>query len=110
MKLTSKQDIPKTELVITAQTFFKTIALVIGTVLVLAALQKMSNALLLVGMAFFLALALNAPVSFVARHIPGKAKGSRAMATSIAFLVVILFLGGFIASMVPSLVRQLSHS
>lgn len=99
-------EIPKTELVITAPTFFKTLALILGTVLILAILQQTAHALVIIFTAFFLALALNAPVSFLARHIPGKRRGNRAWATTLAFLIVVLLLGGFIASIVPPLVRQ----
>lgn len=96
----------KTELVITTQTYFKTVLLIVGTILLLAILKTTAHAIIVIFTAFFLALALNAPVSFLARHIPGKARGNRAWATSIAFLVVILLLGGFLASIVPPLVKQ----
>ncbi|CAN5156924.1 hypothetical protein BH09PAT3_BH09PAT3_2280 [soil metagenome] len=102
----SNPETQKTELVITAQTFFKTVLLVVGTILFLAALRLTAHALVIIFTAFFLALALNAPVAFLARHIPGKARGNRAWGTSIAFLIVILLLGGFIASFVPPLVKQ----
>lgn len=106
MKTSDNQTHHKTELVISTQTFVKVIMLIVGTVLLLGVLRLTANALLILFIAFFLALALNAPVSWLARHFPGKAKGSRVWATSVAFLVVILLLGGFIASLVPPLVRQ----
>lgn len=96
----------KTELIIPTQTYIKVLLLVVGTVLVLATLRITAQALFIIGTAFFLALALNAPVSFIARHMPGKIKGNRAWATSIAFLIVVALLGGFIASLVPPLVKQ----
>lgn len=96
----------KTELVITTQTFIKTVLLIVGTVLVLGALRLTAHALVILFTAFFLALALNGPVSWIARHMPGKIRGSRAWGTSLAFVIVILLLGGFIASLVPPLVRQ----
>jgi predicted PurR-regulated permease PerM len=96
----------KTELVITPRTFFTTILLIVGTVLFLASLRIMSHALIILFTAFFLALALNAPVSWLARHMPGRIRGSRAWGTSIAFLIVIALLGGFIASLVPPLIKQ----
>lgn len=80
--------------------------LILGTVAILAAVQKASHALVLIFIAAFLALALNAPVHWIADHIPGKKRGSRALATSISFLIVVLLLGGFISSLVPPLVRQ----
>jgi predicted PurR-regulated permease PerM len=96
----------KTELVITTQTFVKTVLLIVGTILLLGILRLSAHALLIIFSAFFLALALNAPVSFIARHIPGKARGNRAWATSIGFLIVVMLIGGFVASFVPPLVRQ----
>lgn len=106
MQQTSTDKPAKTELVITTATFLKIVLLIIGTVLLLAILRKSAHALLLIFTSFFLALALNAPVSFVARHIPGKARGSRVWGTSVAFLTVVIILGAFLASIVPPLVRQ----
>jgi predicted PurR-regulated permease PerM len=60
----------------------------------------------LVFTAFFLALALNAPVHWLGRHLPGKMRGKRSFATAFSFLLVILFLGLFIASIVPPLIKQ----
>ena len=56
--------------------------------------------------AFFLTLALNAPVYWLSKRIPGKRRGSRALATTLSFLIVIILLGLFIASVVPPLVKQ----
>ncbi|HEY1063841.1 MAG TPA: AI-2E family transporter [Candidatus Saccharimonadales bacterium] len=100
------KDHQKTELVITTQTFVKTVLLIVGTVLILNLLRASAHALLILFSAFFLALALNAPVSFLARHFPGRVRGSRAWATSIAFLIVVALLGAFIASLVPPIVKQ----
>ncbi len=96
----------KTEIVISAHTFFKIVLLIVGTVIALAAIRQMTQALIILFTAFFLALALNAPVSFFAKHLPGKMRGSRAWATTTAFLIFVLFLGGFIASLVPPLIQQ----
>lgn len=96
----------KTEIIIPAQTYFKTLLLIVGTILILAVLRITSHALFILFTAFFLALALNAPVSFISRHMPGKIRGNRAWATSIAFLIVVLLLGGFIASLMPPLIKQ----
>lgn len=101
-----KQEPHRTELVISTATFFKTLLLVVGTVLLLAVLKQTAHALFILFVAFFFALALNAPVAFLARRIPGRARGSRAWATSLAFLIVVLLLGGFIASFVPPLTHQ----
>lgn len=75
----------------------------------LAAVRQASHALTLIFIAFFLALALNGPVHWLAQHIPGKRRGSRTAATGISFLVVLLVLVGFLLSIVPPLVRQTSN-
>jgi predicted PurR-regulated permease PerM len=99
-------DTPEVSLTISTQSFFKVAFLIVGTILVLIALYDASHALLLLFAAFFLTLALNAPVSWVGRHLPGKFRGSRSFATSLSFLIVIAILGAFIASVVPPLVKQ----
>ncbi|HSX08308.1 MAG TPA: AI-2E family transporter [Candidatus Saccharimonadales bacterium] len=91
------------------RTVFRVLVLVALATLGLAALHKAAHALILVFTAFFLALALNSPVHWLARHIPGKFRGNRTVATSISFLVIVIFLAGFLASIVPPLVRQTSN-
>lgn len=101
-----RDDVPEVALTISAETFTKVALLVIGTVILLAALHRATHALLLIFAAFFLALALNAPVAWISHHLPGKKRGSRALGTTISFLIVVILLGAFIASIVPPLVRQ----
>jgi predicted PurR-regulated permease PerM len=60
-------------------------------------------AIILVLVAGLLALALNPPVSILASRLPGK---NRALATAIAFLVVLGVLGTFIYVAVPPVVDQ----
>jgi len=100
------EEVPEVALTVSYQTFFRLTLLVIATITVLAAIHKASHALLLIFAAFFLALALNAPVYWLSRQLPGKRRGSRSLATTLSFLIVIIFLGGFLAGIVPPLVRQ----
>jgi predicted PurR-regulated permease PerM len=81
---------------------------VVITLIGLAAVRQAAHALILIFVAFFLALALNAPVHWIAMRLPGKRRGSRTAATAISFLVVIVFLVAFLASIVPPLVKQTS--
>ncbi len=97
---------PEIALTITAKTFYKVLLLIVVTIFVLAALKSAEYSLTLIFIAMFLALALNAPVSFVARHLPGPLRGSRSSATALSFLIVVLALGIFVASLVPPIVRQ----
>ncbi len=94
------------ELIISNRTVIRVLALVLASVLFLAALRKASHALVLIFTAFFLTLALNAPVHWIAERLPEKQRGNRTMATAVSFLVVIAILGAFLFSVVPPIVRQ----
>ncbi len=96
----------ETSLTITARTFYKVILLILTTIFFLAAIKKAEYPITLVSVAFFFALALNAPVSYVARKLPRRSRGSRSVATSLVFLFIIVVLGGFLAMVVPPTVRQ----
>lgn len=93
---------------ITNRTIIRIMLLVLAILLGLAAVRQASYPLTLIFTALFLSLALNAPVHWIAQRLPGKRKGSRVVATGISFLVVIVILLGFLASIVPPLVRQTS--
>jgi predicted PurR-regulated permease PerM len=105
-KLFKKDTIEEVEFTISNRTVLRVLLLVFGAILFLAAIKQAQHALILIFTAFFLALALNAPVQWLARHLPGRLKGKRSAATAISFLVVIILLGVFIASIVPPLVHQ----
>lgn len=96
------------EVTISSQTVARVVALVIALLVFVSALSKASHALTLLFMAFFLSLSLNAPVHWIAQHLPGRKRGSRTLATGVSFLIVIGFLIAFIVSFVPPLVRQTS--
>lgn len=95
-------------LIITPESFIRLALMIVVTIGLLMAVRQAHHALVLVFAAFFLALALNAPVNWVSQRIPGKMRGSRSLATSLSFFIVVLFLGIFLASVVPPLVRQTS--
>jgi predicted PurR-regulated permease PerM len=63
------------------------------------------GAVITVLVAFFLALVLNRPVSFIARHLPGK---SRVLATLIAYLLVMGLVMLVFFNVVPVFVKQIS--
>lgn len=94
------------EVTISNRTILRVLALVIGSLMLLAAIRQATHALTLIFLAFFLALALNAPVHWIAERLPGKRRGNRTVATAFSFFVVIIILGMFLASIVPPLVRQ----
>lgn len=97
------------ELTISNNTVIRVLVLTIASLIFLAAIKQASHALILIFTAFFLALALNGPVRWVARKIPGRLKGSRTVATSLAFIIIIALLFGFLASIVPPLIKQTSN-
>lgn len=99
-------ELPEVAITITNETYFRLAGLTVVTIILVMAAQKAAHALLLIFIAFFLTLALNGPVFWISRHLPGKKRGSRSLATTISFLLVVIFLGSFIASITPPLVRQ----
>ena len=94
------------ELTVSNRTILRLAALVLGNLVFIWAVKTARHALLLIFIAFFLALALNAPIQFIAKHLPGKLRGSRSLGTTISYLLVIIFLGGFVAYIMPPLVHQ----
>lgn len=106
MTFFSRRSNTEVALTITIKTFFKVLLLIVLTIVLLAALQKATYALTLITIALFLALALNAPVSWVARHLPGALRGSRSYATALSYFIVVALLGAFIVVITPPVVRQ----
>lgn len=94
------------EITISNRTVIRVLLLVIASFLLLAAMSRATHALTLLFIAFFLSLALNAPVHWISQHLPGKKRGSRTMATGVSFLIVVALLAVFLISLVPSLVGQ----
>lgn len=105
-RLNRNDDLPEVAVTVSTRTVLKVLILAGLSVVAFSAVKHASHALLLIFTAFFLALALNAPVHWVGSHLPGSKRGSRALATSLSFLIVVAVLGLFIWSMVPPLVRQ----
>ncbi len=84
----------------------KTLLLIVAAFIALMAIRAASHPLTLIFVALFLTLALNAPVHWIAQHVPGKAKGNRTLATGLSFLIVLILITAFLISIVPPLVRQ----
>ncbi len=91
---------------ISNRTIVRVLVMVVLTLVFMAALRRAAHSLMLLFTAFFLALALNGPVHWLAVRIPGKRRGSRVLATAASFIIVIGLLIGFFASIVPPIVRQ----
>lgn len=106
LKLFKKDSHPELEITVSNQTVLRVLTLVFAAILFITALKQAALPLLLLASAFFLSLALNSPVQWIARHLPGTLKGKRTAATAIAFLLLLIVLGGFLSTVVPPLVRQ----
>ena len=94
------------EVSISTHSIVRTILLVLFAVVLMAAISRSVRTLSLIGVAFFLSLALNAPVHWLADRLPGKRRGSRTLATAISVVVILIALVGFIAAIVPPLATQ----
>lgn len=93
----------KTRIDIDTQTFVRFWLVVIAFGLLILALNKAMTALIILGTSFFLALALNAPVSRLAKLLPGR---SRVGATALAYVAVIVLLGAIVTLVIPPIVQQ----
>lgn len=93
----------KVRIDIDTKTFVRFWLVVIGFVAAIFALYSARTALVIIGTAFFLALALNGPVSRLARYLP---KRNRTLSTSIAFVLVILFIGAVVFLVIPPIAQQ----
>jgi predicted PurR-regulated permease PerM len=67
------------------------------------AIYSAREALILIVISVFFALALNTPVQYLAKYLPGK---SRLSATAAAFLAIVVVLGLFVFLVVPPIVQQ----
>lgn len=105
----SKQTDTPDEMAITIsnRTLLRIFAVTLAFMIAVAALRQAASALILIFTAFFLALALNAPVQWVASRLPGKRRGNRSLATLLSVLLIFAVLIAFLASIVPSFVRQI---
>jgi predicted PurR-regulated permease PerM len=93
----------KVRIEIDTKTFVRFWLVVIGFGIGIIALYSARTALVILGTAFFLALALNGPVSRLSRHLPDR---SRTLSTALAFSAVVLFLGAVIFLVIPPVVQQ----
>ncbi len=93
----------RTRIDIDTQTFVRFWLVVIAFVLGLYALHMATTALIILGVSFFLALALSLPVAKIASFLPGR---SRVAATAIAYIAVIAILGAVIFLVVPPIIQQ----
>ena len=95
--------IMKNSINIDTKTFIRFWLVVIGFGLVALAIYKAWPALVIVGLSFFFAIALNPSVSRIAKALHSK---SRVVGTALAYVVVLLVLGIIVFLVVPPVVEQ----
>lgn len=93
----------KVRIEIDTKTFVRFWLVVIGFAFAILALYSARMPLFIIGTALFLALALNGPVSWMARRLPDR---SRTLSTAIAFMAVIGVLAAVVFLVVPPIVQQ----
>ena len=93
------------KLSVSTGTFVRFWLVIMGFIALAAAMYIARVPLVMLAISFFLALVLNRPVSFLARHLPGK---SRTVAILIAYLIVAAMIGILLVAIVPIFVRQIS--
>lgn len=93
----------KVRIEIDTKTFVRFWLVVIGFAFALLAIYSALSALMIIGAAFFLAIALNGPVNRLANFLPGK---SRVGGTAIAFIIVVAILGMVIFLVIPPIIQQ----
>ncbi|MCL2174332.1 AI-2E family transporter [Candidatus Saccharibacteria bacterium] len=93
------------KLSIDTSTFVRFWLVIVGFVAAIGAVWVVRGAIITLLVSFFLALALNRPVSWIARHLPGK---SRVLATLIAYLLVVALIVFIFFNVVPVFVKQIS--
>ncbi len=86
-----------------SRTIVRTIVIVFLAIILIGLIKAISSALILIFIAFFLALALNPAVSWISKQLKS---GSRVRATGIAYVIVLTLLITFFALVIPPLVRQ----
>lgn len=100
MRIFGKAD---TTISISTETIVKSIALAVLSIVLLRLIGNITHQLTLIGVAAFLALALNPAVTWLTRRLKSR---SRPLATGVAYLTVLTLLSGFLFLVVPPLVRQ----
>lgn len=85
------------------RTFIRFWLVPVGLLVAGMAVYSARSALIILGTALFLALALNAPVTRLARVLPGN---SRVLSTAIAYVVVVALIGTFAFLAVPPIIEQ----
>lgn len=84
----------------------RTVFIVIASMIAINSIGKMGQPITLIVTSFFLAVALNPPVSWISKYMP---KGSRALSVAVAYLIVVGVIGGLLYTIVPPVAKQVGN-
>lgn len=107
MKLITSGD-SKVEITISNRTILRVVGMTVLAIIGFIMIRKSASTLTLIGTAIFLALALNAPVHWLASKLPdGKGnKDRRKLATAVSITVIVVALFAFMAAVIPPVTKQ----
>lgn len=95
----------KVKIEIDTKTFIRFWLVIFGIGLAGFAIWRAKDALIMIIIAAFLALALNGPVTKIAQILPGSKK-NRGGATAVAYLLIVGILGLFVSFVMPTIIEQ----
>jgi predicted PurR-regulated permease PerM len=101
-----EQKIQEVEVTVSNRTLIRVIFIILISIGLVQAFVSVERSILILFIAFFLALALNAPVAKIAGQLPGRIRGNRLVATSISYLMVVLVLTAFGFYAIPPFIHQ----
>lgn len=90
---------------ITTSTFVRFWLVILGFLALAGIIYVARGPLVMFAVSFFLALVLNRPVSFLARHLPGR---SRTLAITISYLIIAAIIAVFFITVIPVFTQQIS--
>lgn len=93
----------KVKIAIDTKTMIRFWFVVIAFILAGFAIHKAQIGLIIIGVSVFMAVALNTPVSLMAKQLPGR---SRAFASAISYIAIVILLGVIITLVVPPVLEQ----
>ena len=98
----------KVKIEIDTKTLIRFWLVIFGFITVAGAIWLAKDVLIMIIIAVFLALALNAPVARITKILPGLNK-NRVAATAVAYLTIVLIFGGLISLLTPIIADQVKH-
>ena len=98
----------KVKIEIDTKTLIRFWLVIFGFITIAGAIWLAKDVLIMIIIAAFLALALNAPVARITKILPGSNK-NRVAATAVAYLTIVLIFGGLISLLTPIITDQVKH-